>query len=152
MHPYLANEIFMPRRVNNTSGDLILFRPTFLSSYLGNRFALRRGKRVGAGATALQAAFATQGDGGLILCSIFGAVRRTVFHLAGENVTDQLAELYGIARALEALGCHRGSMPCLGALRERRNFKLYHYPSFRLLRISSALCWLQIAHGQFCWT
>ena len=59
---------------------------------------------------------------------IGGGDNGAIFDLTGENVADQLAELYGIAGAFKALGCHRGSMPSVSAVRERATFQTVPLP------------------------
>lgn len=97
--------------------------PSPPSGVLRDFFAFGRREGVGAGPTALQATLAAQLDSGSILGGVFGAIRCSVFDLAGQNIADQLGELNGIARALKALCCHRGSMPSVRARCERAEFQ-----------------------------
>jgi hypothetical protein len=50
--------------------------------------------------------------------------------LAGQNITDHLAELNGVARAGKALRCHRGSMSLFGEGREGADFQTVPLPIF----------------------
>ena len=97
-----------------------LFAPARLGSFAGYFSALFRCHFGGTRLAAFQAAFAAQGDGGLIFGGIFGVIWRAVFDLVGEDIPDQLTELDRIAGALKALGCHRGSMPSTATGCERR--------------------------------
>jgi hypothetical protein len=40
----------------------------------------------------------------------------SILDLAGGDIDDQLAELYRVARAFEALGCHASNMASSGAM------------------------------------
>jgi hypothetical protein len=102
--------------------------PTLLSGLPCDLFTLGRCERIGPGATALEATLAAKRDSGLIFGGVFGAGRRLIFNLAGQNIADQLAELYGIAGAGKALCCHRGSMPSGSAGREWARFQTVPLP------------------------
>jgi hypothetical protein len=51
----------------------------------------------------LQPTFAAKGYGCLILVMVFGAIRRAVFDLAGENITYEFTKLDGVAGTGKAL-------------------------------------------------
>ena len=80
--------------------------PAFLGGFLRDFLALFGGERFASGASALQPAFAAQGDGGGVLVRIGGGIRRAVLDLAGENVAYELGKLDRVARAGESLICH----------------------------------------------
>jgi hypothetical protein len=97
---------------------------------LGDFLAFFGSDRVGASTTTLKTAFAAQCDGGFILAGIFGALWRAGFDLAGENIADQVAELYGIVGCALLLSWQYA----IGQRRMRAglSFKLYHYRNSKI--------------------
>jgi hypothetical protein len=113
--------------------DLVLFRPTLFSGGLGYALAFGGCKRISPSATTLQAAPTAQLNSCGVFAFILGIRTGYILGLPGQNIAYQLAELNGIARALESFGCHAGIMAWKarwfkGASRAP-DFKLYHYRS-----------------------
>lgn len=80
--------------------------PPLFCRVLRNLLTFVGRERVGARPPALQASLATKGNGVGVFVRIVGGWYRPIFDLACQDVTEQLAELDGVARTGEAFVCH----------------------------------------------
>jgi hypothetical protein len=83
----------------------VFARPPRFRGMSGSVLPFLFGKPRGSGFTALQTAAPPQLDGSRIFIN-----SDPILNLARSDIDDQLAELDGIARALETAGCHGGNM------------------------------------------